>query len=69
MMISIQRHEFCDRKIGYVFLSLPVIFCGLLAMAVQGMCRGVQKKAWLGRYAMLGLMLTVLLSFIYVGVC
>jgi hypothetical protein len=69
MVVFVQNHGFCDKNIGYVYFSLPVIFCGSLAMAVQGSCRGVQRKAKLGWCAMLGLMLTMLLSSVYLGVC
>ena len=69
MVFFIQRHKFYDKDIGYVYLSLPVIFCGPLAMAVQGKCRGVQRKVRLGWCTMLGLILTAPLSFVYLGVC
>ena len=69
MLTFIQRHKFCDKDIGYVYLSLPVVFCGLLAMAVQSKYRGVQRKVRLGWCAMLGSILTGLMSFVYLGVC
>jgi hypothetical protein len=71
MVIFTQRHEFCDKEknVNYLYLSLPIFFCGSLAMVVQGTCRGVQRKARLAWCAMLGVILTVILLFVYVGAC